>query len=55
MLLHDLPLAVQLMKPSERKQLALLRARLVRERIGPCERALRRVGRWMDMIRASCR
>jgi hypothetical protein len=47
-LLRDLPWAVLLMQPAEREELALLRARILRERIGTCERLLRSLGRWMD-------
>ena len=54
-LLRDLPVALQLMKSAEREQLALLRGRILRERIGNCERVLRRLGRWMDRIWGSRR
>jgi hypothetical protein len=49
-LVRDLPLSLQLMKMAEREQLALLRGRIIRERIGTCERALRSLGRRIDRI-----
>lgn len=54
-LLRDLPIAIMSMTRPERAQLASLHARLAWERIGPCERALGRVGRWMDTVWARCR
>jgi hypothetical protein len=49
-LLRDLPVSLLLMKMAEREQLALLRGRIIRERIGTCERALRSLGRRIDRI-----
>jgi len=49
-LLRELPVALLLLRPSEREQLALLRARIRRQQIGTCERVLRRFGRWVDDI-----
>ena len=47
-LLGELPLALLLMRPTEREKFVLLRARMRQPRIGTCERALARLGRRLD-------
>lgn len=47
-LLHHAPWEFQLLTPAERKQVLKMRQRILRGRIGPCERVLRSLGRWMD-------
>ena len=49
-LVRELPFALQFMTRSEREQVALLRAEILRQRTGTGERVLRSLGRWMDGI-----
>ncbi len=47
-LLTEMPWQLLLLQRSERKRLALLRGRILRQQIGTCERALGALGRRMD-------